>query len=488
MHWFIQVGLAIALGLAGCTTTPPATSPTFRSAGKVLAPAAVAGEPLPESEVLPDLNADPGIVEVDLYASEEDVPLLPGAPTKMMVFNGTFPGPTIEAREGDTVIVHFHNRLSVPTNVHFHGMIINPEHDGGPWNTVSPRQSHTYTWKARAGMPMTAWYHAHPHGLTHLQAPKGMVGVIRILAQDDPMPADFGDTTLVLTDQKFNVSNQIVADTEFDRFNGREGDRVFVNGRLLPKLVLRPGEVRRLRVLNASPARFYKLSLPGLTLVQVGSDGGLFEVPTATASVLLSTAERAEILVRAPAQRGTYTLLALAHDRGLGLKETFDRQLMTIEIAGEPTTAPPIPARLRTVTPLSLTGAGARTFQTGVLRSATTGMLHFVLNQKRYDPLRIDQVAELGQTEVITINNTGAGDHPIHLHNVQFQLLDAAGVPIPRWEDVVIAPRASLTRFVVKYGLDEFPGLFMLHCHILQHEDDGMMSDIFVNPASSQAP
>lgn len=488
MHRFLQLAVAIALGLAGCATPPPAAGPANRIAGKVTSPAAPAGQPLPESPVLPDLNADPGIVEVDLYAAEEDVPVLSGATTRMMLYNGSFPGPTIEAREGDTVIVHFHNRLSVPTSVHFHGMVIDPEHDGGPWNLVSPRQSHTYTWTARAGMPMTAWYHAHPHGTTHLQAPKGLAGLIRILAQADPMPAEFGDTSLVLTDQKFDLNNQIVPDTEFDRFNGREGDRIFVNGRLMPKLVLRPGETRRLRVLNASSARFYKLSLPGLALVQVGTDGGLFETPAVAANVLLTPADRAEILVRAPAQRGTYTLMALAHDRGLGLRETFDRPLMTIEIAGEPTNSPPIPLKLRTVAPISLAGAGSRTFTTGVVRSAATGMLHFVLNAQQYDPLRIDQVAQLGSTEVITINNVGSGQHPIHLHNVQFQLLDASGVPIPRWEDVIIAQPATQTRFVVKYGLDEFPGMFMLHCHLLQHEDDGMMTDIFVNPASTPSP
>lgn len=483
MNWFFHLTLAITFALVGCATTPPPASPAYRLMGKITAPAVASGQPLPELPVLPDLNADPAIVEVDLYASEEDLPLLTGATTRMMVFNGAFPGPTIQARENDTVIVHFHNRLSVPTSVHFHGMIINPEHDGGPWNVVSPRQSHTYTWRARAGMPMTGWFHAHPHGLTHVQAPRGMVGVIRILAESDPMPAEYGDTSLVLSDQKFDTANQILPDTEFDRFHGREGDRLFVNGRTMPKLVLRPGETRRLRVVNAGAARFYKLSLPGLTLVQVGADGGLFETPTAAANVLLTPADRVELLVRAPAQRGTYTLMALAHDRGLGLRETFDRQLMTLEIAGEPTNSPPIPVKLRTVAPLSTAGAGSRTFTTGVVRSASSGMLHFALNAQQYDPLRIDNVAQLGGTEVITINNTGSGQHPIHLHNVQFQLLDAAGVPIPRWEDVIIAQPGTLTRFVVKYGLDEFPGLFMLHCHILQHEDDGMMTDIMVNPA-----
>ncbi|MNS81446.1 Multicopper oxidase mco [compost metagenome] len=420
-----------------------------------------------------------------MTVAEQDVPILLGAPTRMLTFNGQYPGPVIRSRAGEQVVAHVKNTTAFPVAIHFHGMVIEPEHDGGPWNVISPGQEHTYKWIAKAEYPMSGWYHAHPHGLTHVQVPRGMAGTLEVLSPNDPIPAEYGNSWLVLTDQKYDSGNQIPADTEFDRFNGREGDHVFVNGQEQPVFKMKPNEIHRFRVLSGGPARTYRLAAPGMEMWQIGTDGGLIEHPVQQTEFLMGVAERVEVLMKAPATPGTYKLKTLRYDRGLGLRERVDRDLMTIEVTNDlPAVQPPIPQNLRTIQPLDLTGARERLFELDT-ESVGGGMKHFVINDKSFDPLRIDNVAKLGDTEIWTVDNKkGSWDHPMHLHSVQFQILDIDGkAPAFRaWKDVMYVPRSTRARFAVRYAQDEFPGIFMFHCHILQHEDDGMMTHIMVNP------
>jgi bilirubin oxidase len=425
--------------------------------------------------------------------TEADVQILNGAKTKMFVFNGQYPGPTIRTVAGQRVVANVTNNTIHAINVHFHGMVIEPEHDGGPWNTLSPGQSHTYRWVAKKEYPMSGWYHAHPHGMTHVMTPRGMVGTLEVLptAGNDPMPSAFGDDWLVMSDQKYDFNNQLPPDTEFDRFNGREGDHTFINGQEQPVFKMRPNEIHRFRVLNAGPARHYRIAAPGMTMYQVGTDGGLIERPVLQNDIVMGVAERVEILLKAPSTPGTYKFKTRPHDRGLGLRESFSRDLMTIQVEGAPMVdQPAIPAQFRTIAPLDLSNARTRHFELGT-ESIGNGRKHFLINEKTFDPLRIDNVAKIGDTEIWEIDNkSGNWEHPMHLHSVQFQPLDVDGKPVPFrcWKDVMLAPRSSRIRFAVKYAEDEFPGVFMFHCHILQHEDDGMMTHIMINPLSSPAP
>jgi bilirubin oxidase len=454
---------------------------------------AILGQPLKKAPAYADINRDPNIYEFNMDVSEADVQILNGAKTRMFVFNGQFPGPTIRTVAGQRVVANVTNNTDKPINVHFHGMVIEPEHDGGPWNTLSPGQSHTYRWVAKKEYPMSGWYHAHPHGMTHVMTPRGMMGTLEVLppAGTDPLPAAFGDDWLVMSDQKFDFNNQIPPDTEFDRFNGREGDHTFINGQEQPVFKMRPGEIHRFRVLSAGPARHYRIAAPGMTMYQVGTDGGLIERPVLQQDIVMSVAERVELLVQAPLTPGTYKFKTLPYDRGLGLREKFSRDLMTFQVEGAPMVGQPaIPQQLRTIAPLNLAGARTRHFELGA-ESIGNGRKHFLINEKQFDPLRIDNVARIGDTEIWTIDNkSGNWDHPMHLHSVQFQPLDVDGVPVPfrQWKDTMLAPRSSRIRFAVKFAEDEFPGIFMFHCHILQHEDDGMMTHIMVNPLPSPAP
>lgn len=439
---------------------------------------------LVEPPVLPNSSTVPGTVVVDITASQRALQLLDGPPTTMVVFNGSYPGPALEVHEGDRVTVHFHNRSPIPVNVHYHGLLIPTEQDGNPENAVPPGGDQDYVWTAPTGFPMSSFYHTHAHGFTHIGVVRGLEAPLRVLAANDPIPAAYGHTTLFLADNKFTANNQIPPDDEYDRINGREGNVIFVNGQVLPKLTLRPGEIRRLRIGDFASARFFHLGFAGLHALQVGTDGGPINRPVPIDDLLLANAERADVLIQAPSTPGkSVPILLLPYDRGLGpdSKRDVPLTLLTVVTAGQPITQPPVPTQLGNVVPLQVGGAGQRTFELG-LPSISGGVHHFGIDHALFDPARIDNVTTFGGVEYWTIaNKDGSWDHPMHLHSTQFQVLDVDGKPPitgPAWKDTVDVPKGAVAHLAVPFQHD--PGLYMFHCHILQHENDGMMTDVMV--------
>jgi FtsP/CotA-like multicopper oxidase with cupredoxin domain len=254
--------------------------------------------------------------------------------------------------------------------------------------------------------------------------------------------------------------------------NGREGNLHFVNAKLGQELPIRSGEVQRWRIINASAARYYRLALEGHTFLHVGSDGGLFEHPVECPEVLLAPAERVEVLVRATGAPGSRAqLLALPYDRYIPQTRPANWQdpcpLLTLTYTDEaPRAAVAVPTVLRHVPPLDPAAATA----TRVM-SLSQGMINGLM----MDMGRTDVHAALGATEIWQVENLVGMDHPFHLHGFQFQVIDRNGVPEPFrcWKDTVNVPRHEQVRFIVRY--DDFPGKWMFHCHILDHEDHGMM-------------
>lgn len=418
----------------------------------------------------------PATVEVSLVAGVNQLELAPGKPaTKAFAYNGSVPGPTLVATEGDHVIVHFTNNLTQPTTVHWHGLHVPSDQDGNPMDPVKPGASRDYVFDLPEGSAGTYWYHPHPDGKAAQQAAMGLFGAIIVRAKNDPLPKGLVDEILVLNDNRFDANGAVAAETMDDQMNGRRGDVLFVNGAVNPTMTLRPGEVRRLRVLNASAARFYLLSVPDHELLHVGSSGGLFGTPQRTEKVLVAPGERVELLLKATAAAGTTTTLkSLPYDRGImamGGSTTPEKELDLLSVAytsDAPMTTPAIPETLRTIAPLDTTGGVARTFV------MSEQMMDYMINGKTYDPMRVDVQAKLGATEIWTVRNEADMDHPFHLHGFQFQVLDRNGKPEPvvSWNDTVNVPKSATVRFAVKLDL---PGMRMYHCHILEHEDLGMM-------------
>lgn len=429
---------------------------------------------LTEPSVLANVSSVPHTVEVTLTAAPAQLSLLPGATTDVFAYNGTVPGPTLEVREGDRVIVHFRNNLPEPTTVHWHGIHLPFTSDGSPLHPVAAGSTRDYIFTVFPGSAGTYWYHPHPHHRTGYQVTKGLYGAMIVRAARDPLPASLPDKVLILSDNRFLPDGSIdlpeprSARGHIDMENGREGNVLFINGQVMPTLSIRSGEVQRWRVINASAARVYRLALAGQPFLHVR----LFERPVEVKEILVASAERVELLVRGTGAPGSRIALeTLPYDRYVPQTKPAEagesRELMTLQYADEAPVAPvTVPAFLRQVPVLREDASTA---------SRLIVLSQGLMNGRTMDMSRVDVRAPLGATEIWTIENLVGMDHPFHLHGFQFQVLDRNGVPEPfrSWKDVVNVRKHETARFIVRY--DDFRGKWMFHCHILDHEDQGMM-------------
>lgn len=435
------------------------------------------GAALVAPAVLENRSSEPGVVEVEITAAPARLSLVPGLETEVYAYNGSVPGPTLEVSEGDRVVIHFRNELPHATTIHWHGIHLPVEADGSPFLPVAPGEEYVYEFTVHPGTAGTYWYHPHPHHHTAYQVARGLHGAVIVRDPDDPL-AHLPERLLILSDNRFRGDGSLAfaepgsRQARLDAENGREGNVVLVNGQVLPTLEIQADEVQRWRVLNASSARTYRLALPGHRFLHVGSDGGLFEHPVEVGEILLASAERAELLVRGTGGPGEEARLqSLPYDRYLPQTRPSDwedtLELMTVRHShGEPVPPVPLPETLRPVPFLDPSEAT-------VHRRIT--LTKNRINGRMMDMNRVDEVAELGATEIWEVENLVGMDHSFHLHGFQFQVLDRDGAPVGqrKWKDVVNVPKRSTLRFIVRF--DRYPGKWMYHCHILDHEDAGMM-------------
>jgi FtsP/CotA-like multicopper oxidase with cupredoxin domain len=302
-----------------------------------------------------------------------------------------------------------------------------------------------------------------------------------------PFPP-YGDTVLFFTDLRLASDGAIAPNAMVDVMNGRVGDHVLVNGQKNPVLTVAAGARRRLRLFNATNARFLRLSFGDAPMTLIGTDGGLLEAPVRNVSdILLAPAERAEVVV-AFDKPGVSMLRTLAYDRGwmgAGRPRDAGLTLLTIRTLATPApAAPPLPATLRAIADL---GAPAvrRLFVLGETMTTGAGGMEmgFLINGAAFDMNRIDIVSKIGQVELWEIANPTDMDHPFHVHGVQFQLVETernGGIvkpPYRAWKDTVNVARGETARILLR---QDRPGPRMYHCHILEHEDLGMMGVVDV--------
>ena len=428
--------------------------------------------------VMRNLSRAQKTLEVSLVADEASLELRPGQVTQAFAYNGTIPGPTLEVREGDRVIVNFENRLDVATTVHWHGLHIPFDSDGSPFHPVEPGQKRVYSFTLRPGSAGTYWYHPHPNHSTGYQVAKGLYGGIIVRPADDPLPSSLSEKLIILSDNRLLGDGSVDLPAEgtheahIDFENGREGDLFFVNGQLSPAISIRAGEVQRWRIVNASAARVYRLALEGHRMLHVGNDGGLFEKPVEVEEITVANGERVELLVRGTGKPGTIAKLqALPYDRYIPQTKPKNwnekRDILALEYSRlGPVSSAPIPATLRKIPVLDTMQATER---------RVVALSQGMINGRVMDMDRIDFSAKLDATEIWTIENLVGMDHPFHLHGYQFQVIDRNGKaePFRSWKDMVNVPKHQTARIIVRFA--NYPGKWMFHCHILDHEDHGMM-------------
>lgn len=436
-----------------------------------------------ELELAPasDFNPDPNIVEVELEAKITDIEIVPGKATPMWTYNGSLPGPMIRAKLGDKIVVRFKNSLPEETSIHWHGMRLPNHMDGVPGLTqdpIAPGDTFVYEFTARdAG---TYWY--HPHMNSAAQVGRGLYGVLIV---EDPADSEaFGDElVLVLSDLSIDEDGRFLEDDaggEFGDLFGREGRVLLVNGKIKPRLKVRKGKQQRWRVINAARSRYYSIQLREHTLTRIGGDNGLAERSVETNRVVLVPGERGDIVFTPSDAPGTVRAMQwIPTQRGFGSLYNRPREdMLVIETVDEEPVAPaPIPTFLREIEPIDVSSAIELTLDLTIDMETTRDGREVVMgiNGTPYwdsEPLE----ARIGQTHIWNITNATAFAHPFHLHGYFFQVLDDTRVP--EWKDTVDVPAESSLRIAVAF--DERPGVWMYHCHILDHADSGMMGHLFV--------
>jgi FtsP/CotA-like multicopper oxidase with cupredoxin domain len=436
-----------------------------------------------------DRNPDPKIVEIDLTARVADVDVGSNRTVRAWTYNGGIPGPLIRAHVGDRVIVHFTNDLPQPTTVHWHGVRVPIEMDGVPEVSqpeVKRGETFTYDFTVRdAGL---YWY--HPHVMSAAQVGFGLYGALLVDDPDDGVGvAD--QLTLVLSDIGFDSHGVLDSpDTggPVGTVFGREGLYVLTNGRILPTIRARSGAPQRWRIVNAARSRFFFLDLGGQTFTVIGGDGGLQERPETKDTLLITPGERMDVIVAPTGPRGgTLTLQAALYNRGYGSVENrIPEDVLTIAFSDEPALPKPqMPALHRDIVPPGLAGATRVDMVLTLPPAGANGKSEFQVNGAPFwkaSPF----LARVGETQIWTVKNETKWAHPIHLHGFFFLPLDDQLQPIRpmAWKDTLDVPMEGTIRFVVVF--DERPGMWMFHCHILDHADGGLMGHVHLRPDSPE--
>ena len=480
----LSAALAV-LALTSCGALDELTGTKIDTVGQVPFENRLAIPPLADSKLDADgrrlftLTADPGESE-----------LRPGAKTDTWGFSGSYLGPTLRASRGEQVVVDFRNGLHEETTVHWHGMHLPAAADGGPHQAVEPGGSWTPTWEIDQPAA-TLWYHPHPHGDTEEHVYRGLAGMFILDDAEEAeldLPREYGvdDVPVIVQDKRFADDGSLIED-ERERL-GILGDTLLVNGTYGPYLDVSTERVR-LRLLNGSTARTYDFGFSDQRdFALIATDGGLLERPAELDRIQLSPGERAEIVV-AIEPRERVVLRSYPPDlepgsdssRQDGGEDSFDVLQLRAATALEPSAA--LPTELVDIPKLDPADAAeTREFE---LRSRR-------INDEEMDMDRIDTVVSKGTTEVWEVENGHGQPHTFHVHDVQFQVLDVDGEDPPPelsgWKDTVQVPPRVEVRLAMAFEDYADPSSpYMYHCHLLRHEDEGMMGQFVVVEPGEQA-
>jgi FtsP/CotA-like multicopper oxidase with cupredoxin domain len=428
-----------------------------------------------------DLNPDPHVLEVNLEAKVAHLEIKPGVVSELWTYDGGLPGPLLRAKVGDRVIVHFKNSLPEATSMHWHGLRIPNDMDGVPDEPVPaipPGGSFDYDFV----LPDAGTYWYHPHYDSAAQVGYGLYGPLIV---DDPAePRGLGDeAVMVLSDLGIDKDGSLLpADGggNFGTLFGREGLLMLVNGKPLPTLHVRPGARQRWRLINAAKARYYALELPGSHFTRLGGDGGFSESPETLDRIVLTPAQRADVVLEPTPAEGQSELALrwIAYDRGWGTSfNRPDEDMLRLSFEGEPVRPKPLPTLHRDIPAIPL--EGARPIDISLTMDTSQSELQMGING--VPSWKAEHImTPLGERQLWTVKNTFDFDHPLHLHGYFFQVLDLNGVPPSRreWTDTVNIPVNGTVRLAVSFN--DRPGMWMFHCHILDHADAGMMGMLHV--------
>jgi FtsP/CotA-like multicopper oxidase with cupredoxin domain len=427
-----------------------------------------------------------GLLNVSLSAVQSWVTLA-GRRAYLYNYNGWVPGPVLVVNPGDTVQLRLNNNLGEDTNLHYHGLHVSPTGTADNiFLDIPAGQFFMYSFGIPGQhAPGLFWYHPHCHGLVAKQVSMGLAAPIIVRGAIDRIPeiAAAREEILVLQDWDLDASGYVIQPSPMERMQGREGALITVSGLLQPALSIQQDGLLRLRVLNACASRYFLLSMQSHPMYLIATDGGPLPAPVAYDKILLLPGQRIDVLVKGTQGTGSYALQALPYNRGgmmggmMGAMmggmmggSTTTQTLATIKYQGRSAQIRNIPSHVGSVSPLPSPNV-RRTF------TISQGMMmSFLINGRTFDPNRIDTAVTLGAVEEWEFINQTGMDHPMHLHVNPFQVIGPNGQPELAWRDVVNVPARGSVRFRIQFA--DFAGKTVQHCHILDHEDMGMMATV----------
>ncbi len=495
--------LALTVVLLGC------------GSGEDAATAAKFSQPLAIPPILAPTNAG-GVDHYDLTAAVSSKSFEPGVTTRTYAYNGmAYLGPTIRLTRGQPAQVTIHNQLppdppamasmmgAMPgmvdgeTSVHLHGLEVADTADITPvmGMGLAPGASASGTVFTPDQPSATLWYHPHPHMDTGRQVYMGLAGMMIL---DDPadaalnLPSTYGvnDLPLIVQDRRFKADGSFDYLTRPEDMEGQMGDHILVNGVESPFESVSATRVR-LRLLNGSNRRSYLFAFSdGRTFQQIATDGGLLPSPAPVTEVMVPAASRSEIVVDFSGDSGKSVYLVSrkfveapgfsgdGDEAGALLKEGAPFPIMQFRIGAFVASAP-LPTHLATLPALDPQNATV-TRQFDLERGGDD-----TINGKTFDMARVDQSVAAGACEIWSVTNYAPDiSHPWHVHGAQFRVLDRSSGPlVPNdqgWKDTVRINPGETVRMLMHF--DKQHGLYMFHCHILEHEDMGMMGLYRVSP------
>jgi FtsP/CotA-like multicopper oxidase with cupredoxin domain len=423
----------------------------------------------------PSLSSHAGVLPVTLTAQRSSI-RIGGHQAVAEVYDGSYAAPTLRVRPGDVIRLRLVNELDQPTNLHTHGLHVSPAgNSDNVFFTVAPGQSQEFEFRIPANHPSGLfWYHPHIHGFSNEQVRNGMSGALIVEGLLDSFPALHGIKERVLLLKDIQLDNGKVASRGI-------GDHTIrtVNGLVNPILELHPGETELWRIGNVGANLYYRLRLDGHRLYQVARDGNRLARVVPADEILVPPGGRIEVLVQ-PHRRGTYALRTLAMNTGPSGNQYPGAELATMLVKGEALTPRTLPDVLLPVDDLRGKVTGARTIV--LSEGEVSGKDVFYVNGKPFDPNRVDTRVRLGAVEAWTIKNESDELHDFHIHQGGFQLVEVNGVPQPLdgYYDTVNVPMRGEIKIIIPFTDSTDVGKFVYHCHLLSHEDKGMMATIEV--------
>ncbi|CAI8955930.1 multicopper oxidase family protein [Methylocaldum szegediense] len=428
----------------------------------------------------PEITSSDGVLHVTLDAEKKEIRIGEQSVTAM-VYNGRYIPPTLRVHPGDTMNIELVNSLDASTNLHHHGSNVSPLGNGD--NVFADIMPNT-RYQQKIVFPDThpagfLWYHPHMHGLVEAQIFGGMSGALIVEGMLDPFPQLHGIKERILLLKDFqNIGGEIPS----ENIDSNAGTTRTVNGLVNPTLKIHPGETQFWRIGNIGADIYYRLKLDDHVLYEIAADGNRHTKRVPREEILLPPASRTEVLIQG-GRRGIYQLRTLAVDTGPDGDQYPEVVLATLISEGtahEPVQLPtedqfPPVEDLREQ-PI----AQFRSFQF----SEDPDTNQFYIDGKQFDPNRIDTRVKLGDVEEWTIENATNEMHVFHIHQLDFQVTEIDGQPVPfvGRQDVVNLPVKSRVKILIPFTNPVIVGKFVYHCHIVAHEDNGMMATVEVVP------